>query len=68
MASENVQYHSHEWVISTDLYNKKPKIREFFDVVGTDTYVDGDGIITTFVTAVEGRKYPVFALMYHPEM
>jgi gamma-glutamyl hydrolase len=40
MASEELSYHAHDNTISTDLYNRNQKLREFMKITATDTFVD----------------------------
>ena len=45
-----------------DTYKERQPLRDFFDILATDTY-EGD----EFVVAVEAKKYPVSGVMFHPE-
>lgn len=62
MSKEKLLYHAHDWVIKTDTYDAREQLRDFFDVIATDTLGDEE-----FVVAVEGKHYPVTGVMYHPE-
>jgi len=67
MASEGLSYHAHHNTISTDLYNRNEKLREFMKITATDTFVDHNRKITTFVMAAEAYDYPIYTVMHHPE-
>ena len=38
MINEPLLYHAHDWVISMNTYEKREPLRDFFDVLATDTY------------------------------
>jgi len=67
MASENLSYHSHSWAISTDVYNTSKRLREFFKVTSTDTFVTESSRINSFVMSMEAYDYPITAYAHHPE-
>lgn len=62
MIDEPLLYHAHDWVISTDTYEKREPLKNFFNILATDEH---DG--TEFVVAVEAKDYPVSGVMFHPE-
>ena len=62
MTTQPINYHAHDWVIHMDTYKERQPLRDFFDILATDTY-EGD----EFVVAVEAKKYPVSGVMFHPE-
>ena len=69
MSSQNLALHAHDWVVSADAYNRNADLRKFYKIVATDTYVDPtkDDKVETFIMAVEGKEYPFFGVMFHPE-
>ena len=62
LEQENLAYHAHNWVVRTEKYKESKLLQDFFEILAVDNY-EGD----EFVMAVEGKKYPVTALMFHPE-
>jgi 6-pyruvoyl-tetrahydropterin synthase len=67
MASEEYALHAHDYVVGIETYNTSDKLKDFFDILATDTLKQPDGKYLTFVTAIEGRKYPIAGTMFHPE-
>ena len=65
MGKEKLLYHAHDWVIKTDTYEKSESLQDFFEIIATDSK-EGDSD-SEFVVAVEGKRYPVTGVMYHPE-
>lgn len=66
MHSENLMLHAHTFSVSLQTYNKYPKFVEQMKVTSTDTLVQ-NGTSIEFITTMEGKDYPLFASMYHPE-
>ena len=62
MESEDLLLHAHNWVVKTDLYKERPQVADFFEILATDEH-EGE----EFVIAAQGRKYPMYAIMHHPE-
>jgi len=62
MGTDHILYHAHDWVIKTDTYAKRKPLADFFNILATDT-INGE----EFVMAIEGKKYPVSGVMFHPE-
>ena len=49
-------------MVKTNTYSKSNTLADFYDILATDEH-EGE----EFVLAVEGKHYPVTALMFHPE-
>ena len=62
MQNENILHHAHDWTIKTETYAKSEALRDFFKIIATDDLKGEE-----FVVAVEGKKYPVSGVMFHPE-
>jgi len=62
MQKEDLLLHSHDWVIKTDTYAESQPLRDFFNIIATDNEKGEE-----FVVAVEGKRYPVSGVMFHPE-
>lgn len=62
LETENLNLHAHTWTITTETYEKRKQLRDFFDVLATD---EEGGV--EFVVAVEAKNYPVTGVMFHPE-
>ncbi|XP_012668738.1 gamma-glutamyl hydrolase [Otolemur garnettii] len=52
----------HKWSLSMKNFTKNEKLKKFFNVLTTNT--DGN---TEFISTVEGYKYPVYGVQWHPE-
>lgn len=52
----------HKWSLSVMNFTKNEKLKEFFNVITTNT----DGKIE-FISTMEGFKYPVYGVQWHPE-
>ncbi|KAK1332046.1 hypothetical protein QTO34_007727 [Cnephaeus nilssonii] len=52
----------HKWSLSKMNFTKNEKLKAFFNVLTTNT----DGKIE-FISTMEGYKYPVYAVQWHPE-
>lgn len=54
---------NHFYGISPEDFLKNPHLRRFFSIVATS--LDNAG--KTYVTAIEGKFYPVYGVQFHPE-
>ncbi|ELK02337.1 Gamma-glutamyl hydrolase [Pteropus alecto] len=61
-AIEPLTANFHKWSLSKMNFTKNAKLKEFFNVLTTNT----DGTIE-FISTVEGYKYPVYGVQWHPE-
>uniref|UniRef100_A0A8I3Q498 folate gamma-glutamyl hydrolase n=1 Tax=Canis lupus familiaris TaxID=9615 RepID=A0A8I3Q498_CANLF len=52
----------HKWSLSVTNFTKNENLKEFFNVLTTNT--DGK---TEFISTMEGYKYPVYGVQWHPE-
>jgi len=62
LESEPLVYFNHKDGATVADWNYNDKLNEFFAILSTTT-VGG----VTFVSTMEGRKYPVYGVLYHPE-
>merc|ERR1711962_1822433 len=63
--SENkVTYNAHYNCVSVDSYHKSHELQSFFSVLSTNQ--DSNGKV--FISTMEGRRYPFYAVQWHPEM
>ncbi|GAB1287612.1 Gamma-glutamyl hydrolase [Apodemus speciosus] len=62
LAVENLTANFHKWSLSVKNFTENRKLRKFFNVLTTNT----DGNIE-FISSMEGFKYPVYAVQWHPE-
>lgn len=70
MEAESLVFHYHKYGVNLDSYLTNPKFKEEMKVLQTDTYCDKekDKKNVTYIVAMEGKKYPIFAMLYHPEL
>lgn len=54
----------HHLGISADMYDKYPKLKEIFKITAYGKDLDGK----MYVASVEGIRYPIYSLQFHPEM
>lgn len=52
----------HKWSLSMKNFTTNEKLKKFFNVLSTNT--DGK---TEFISTMEGYKYPVYGVQWHPE-
>lgn len=62
LASENLTANFHKWSLSVKNFTENEKLKKFFNILTTNT--DGK---TEFISSMEGYKYPVYAVQWHPE-
>ncbi|XP_076780211.1 gamma-glutamyl hydrolase isoform X2 [Arvicanthis niloticus] len=62
LASENLTANFHKWSLSVKNFTENEKLKKFFNILTTNT--DGK---TEFISSMEGFKYPVYAVQWHPE-
>jgi gamma-glutamyl hydrolase len=63
LGSQPVTMNYHHWGISKQRYHANAKLDAFYDVLSTNVDDHGD----TFVSTVEGKRYPVYGYQWHPE-
>ncbi|KAM6171771.1 gamma-glutamyl hydrolase [Erethizon dorsatum] len=62
LAAEPLTANFHKWSLSVKNFTMNTKLKKFFNVLTTST----DGKIE-FISSMEGYKYPVYAVQWHPE-
>ncbi|XP_031222375.1 gamma-glutamyl hydrolase isoform X1 [Mastomys coucha] len=62
LAVENLTANFHKWSLSVKNFTENEKLKKFFNILTTNT--DGN---TEFISSMEGFKYPVYAVQWHPE-
>ncbi|NP_034411.2 gamma-glutamyl hydrolase precursor [Mus musculus] len=62
LALENLTANFHKWSLSVKNFTENEKLKKFFNILTTNT--DGK---TEFISSMEGFKYPVYAVQWHPE-
>jgi anthranilate/para-aminobenzoate synthase component II len=67
LAAKEYAFHAHDFVVHVDSYNQSEKLRNFYNILATDTAVSDEGKSDTFVVAVEAKHYPISGVMWHPE-
>ena len=64
--NHNYTYNGHNWGIPPEKFVTDPGLAAMFTATAISVMPDGDG--RQFVTAMEGKRYPVFGTLFHPEM
>ncbi|CAO2580226.1 Gamma-glutamyl hydrolase [Lemmus lemmus] len=62
LALEPLTANFHKWSLSVKNFTENEKLKKFFNVLTTNT--DGN---KEFISSMEGFKYPVYAVQWHPE-
>lgn len=62
LALEPLTANFHRWSLSVKNFTSNEKLKKFFNILTTNT----DGA-TEFVSTVEGYRYPVYGVQWHPE-
>ncbi|XP_051016819.1 gamma-glutamyl hydrolase, partial [Acomys russatus] len=62
LALEPLTANFHKWSLSVKNFTENENLTKFFNILTTNT----DGSIE-FISTMEGRKYPVYAVQWHPE-
>ena len=63
LMKKNVTPNFHSYGVTVKTYNSNSKLRSFFKVLSTNIASNGE----EFLSSVEGYKYPVYGLQWHPE-
>lgn len=63
LGNNDVTENYHHYGISVDLFNENSLLSDFYFNIGSST--DRNGL--DFVTAIEAKQYPFYALQFHPE-
>lgn len=62
LASEKLTANFHKWSLSVKNFTENEKLKKFFNILTINT--DGK---TEFISSMEGYKYPIYAVQWHPE-
>ncbi|XP_004435789.1 PREDICTED: gamma-glutamyl hydrolase [Ceratotherium simum simum] len=62
LSAEPLTANFHKWSLSMTNFTMNEKLKKFFNVLSTNT--DGK---TEFISTMEGYKYPVYGVQWHPE-
>jgi gamma-glutamyl hydrolase len=63
LATEPITMNYHHWGVGLQRFQQNAKLNNFFDILSTN--VDDHG--RTFVSTVQGKKYPIYGYQWHPE-
>ncbi|XP_060926003.1 gamma-glutamyl hydrolase-like [Limanda limanda] len=58
----NLCPHFHKWSLTTESFNRNPRLQEFYKVLSTNH--DGK---QEFISTIEAYRYPIYGLQWHPE-
>ncbi|XP_030057823.1 gamma-glutamyl hydrolase [Microcaecilia unicolor] len=64
MSQEKLTANFHHYGIGTQVFKANDKLRKFYSVLSTNT----DSLGKEFVSTIEGKVYPMYAVQWHPEM
>ena len=62
--NHNFTYNGHNWGINPDTFLTDAGLKDMFIVNAISYMPDG----RPFVASIEGRKYPIYGTLFHPEM
>jgi len=62
--SENITAQFHHLGIAESQYDQYPILKDFFKITSYGEDKEGK----TYIASVEGNKYPIYAVQFHPEM
>jgi gamma-glutamyl hydrolase len=63
LGTKPVTMNYHHWGVGVPRFYKSEKLSSFFDLLSTNN----DDFGRTFVSTVQGKKYPVYGYQWHPE-
>ena len=66
MNQKGLALHAHSYSVSLETFNKTLGLKNFMTITQTDTLIS-DGKNITFINSMEGKDYPIYLTMYHPE-
>ncbi len=64
--NHNYTYNGHNWGINPEKFETDPGLKESFTVTAISYLPEPDG--RPFVASIEGKKYPFYGTLFHPEM
>jgi carbamoylphosphate synthase small subunit len=68
MSKRGMALHAHSYSITTDTYKNSLNMSKEMTLVQTDTWQrPSDNKTIEFINMMEGKNYPFFSMMYHPE-
>jgi len=63
LSQQNVTMNNHQWSLSPSTYKNTPSLYKFYNVLSFNQ--DREGV--PFISSMEGRIYPIFAIQWHAE-
>ena len=63
LSEKNVTINFHNWCLTPENFTKLELLKDFWSVLSTD--YDENGI--QFISMMESKHYPIWAVQYHPE-
>ena len=63
LSEQNVTINFHQWCLTPENSTKSDPLKGFWDVLSTN--YDTNGI--QFISMMESKHYPIWAVQYHPE-
>ncbi|KAL2611367.1 hypothetical protein R1flu_023059 [Riccia fluitans] len=63
METETLVVQNHNWGVKPATYSSIKSLVEFFEVLAVSPDINGD----MYISAMQGKNYPVTAVMFHPE-
>ncbi len=65
MSSNAVSHNYHEYMADSNKFMLTPKLRDTYRILSTSPSRDGS---LSFVSAIEGLRYPFYGFQFHPEL
>lgn len=63
ISNEKAMYFNHRYGFTNETFQKNQKLKDFWDVLSYSHDKNGN----VFVSMVEAKKYPIYAVQFHPE-
>ena len=63
LATQPVTMNYHHWGVGVSRFQNNAKLTNFYDVLSVNNDIHG----RTFVSTMEGKKYPIYGFQWHPE-
>ena len=64
MSEQNVTFNNHQWMVDDDTFNENKALVENYNILAHSPW---KAINKFYIAAVEHKKYPIYAIQFHPE-
>ncbi|EGC28836.1 hypothetical protein DICPUDRAFT_51633, partial [Dictyostelium purpureum] len=63
ISNEPITMNNHRMGLSVETFNNFTSLHQFFDILSLNDDKSGN----TFISVIESKEYPIYAVMFHPE-